>query len=185
MAEYGARCILYRGSFTKLLEAYSRPYMEELTNGYETLSIRYLPSLSVNDTEDVEYLQKRFYETLCHKKKLELERGQAMIGPHRDDFEFLINEKSARLFASQGQQRSVILCIKLAMADIIKDRTGFLPVLLMDDILSELDKKRQSFLTDKIKGKQTIITCTSIGGLRKSKHASFFTVEQGHILKDE
>lgn len=185
MAEYGARCMMHRGSFTRLLESYSAPYMEELTGGKEQLSLRYLPSFVSDNTDDVAYLKERFYETLCRIKQAEIERGQALSGPHRDDLEFLINGKNARLFSSQGQQRSIILCIKLAMADIVKDRTGYFPVLLLDDIMSELDKKRQSFLTEKIKGKQTVITCTGAGGLRKSKHVSFFTVEQGKIIKDE
>ena len=118
-------------------------------------------------------------------KRAEIERGQSLTGPHRDDIEFLINGKNVKLFGSQGQQRSCILCVKLAMTEIIKDRTGFYPVLLLDDILSELDKKRQSYLTEKIKGKQTIITCTGVSGLRKSKRVTFFTVENGNIKKEQ
>lgn len=185
LTEYGARLFMYRGSFISLLEKYASEKLEELTEEKENLKIKYVPSVHLKDINDVEKIKNDFKEKLDRLKNAEIERGQALTGPHRDDAEFLINGKNVKLFGSQGQQRSVILCLKLAMTEIIKDRTGTFPVLLLDDIMSELDKKRQSYLTEKIKGKQTIITCTGTSGLRKSKRVSFFTVENGKIKKEE
>lgn len=185
MAEYGSRIFMYRGSFIKLLEEYAKIKMDELTEGKEELKIKYVPSVPLGNINDVEKIKASFRDKMERMKNAEIERLQALTGPHRDDVEFIINGKNSKLYSSQGQQRSVILCLKLALTEIIKDRTGSYPVLLLDDILSELDKSRQSYLTEKIKGKQTIITCTKTSGLRKSKRSSFFTVEDGIIKKEE
>lgn len=185
LTEYGARLFMYRGSFISLLEKYSCEKMEELTGGKEKLKIKYVPSVPLRDIKDVEKIKNDFKEKTERLKNAEIEKCQALTGPHRDDVEFLINGKNVKLYGSQGQQRSLILCLKLAMTEIIKDRTGTFPVLLLDDIMSELDKKRQSYLTEKIKGKQTVITCTGTSGLRKSKRVSFFTAEKGKIKREE
>lgn len=185
MTEYGARLFMYRGSFIKMLEQYAKEKMDELTEGRENLEINYVPSVSLRDINDVEKIKEDFREKTEKLKNAEIERMQALTGPHRDDVEFLINGKNVKLFGSQGQQRSCVLCLKLAMTEIINDRTGSYPVLLLDDIMSELDRKRQSYLTEKIKGKQTVITCTGASGLRKGKRSTFFTVENGIIKKEE
>lgn len=185
MTEYGARLFMYRGSFIKMLEEYAEKKLDELTGGKEKLNIEYVPSVSLRDINDVEKIKEDFKEKTEKLKNAEIEKMQALTGPHRDDVQFLINGKNVKFYGSQGQQRSVILCLKLAMTEIIKDRTGNYPVLLLDDILSELDKKRQSYLTEKIKGKQTIITCTGASGLRKSKRSFFFTVEKGTVKKED
>lgn len=184
LAEYGSRLIMYRASFVRLLEKHTALFMAELSENKENLTINYVPSLKVKDFENVEQIKKEFLAKAERLKEAEIERGQCLTGPHRDDVEFLINGKNVKLFGSQGQQRSVMLCVKLAMTEIIKERTGFYPVLLLDDIMSELDKKRQSFLTEKIRGKQTIITCTGTNGLRRSKRVSFFNVIDGKIEKE-
>ena len=85
-----------------------------------------------------------------------------MVGVHRDDIDIFINGKPAKNYASQGQIRTAVLSLKLAETEIIKEETGEYPVMLLDDILSELDKSRREFLISKIKGKQIIITCTDI-----------------------
>ncbi len=184
LLEYGARLMMYRGSFVRMLENYAALHMEELTLGAEKLKINYVPFIESKDTDDIEENKKAFLLRLEKLKNAEIERGQSLTGPHRDDLEFLINDKDVKFFGSQGQQRSVILCVKLAMTEIIKDRCNFYPILLLDDIMSELDKKRQSYLIEKIKGKQTIITCTGTSGLRRSKRVSFFNVKEGNFLKE-
>lgn len=185
LSEYGARLIMYRGSFTRLLSDYAKIHMDLLTEGKEELVINYDPFIKTSDCFNIEKNKEFFIESMEKLKNAEIERGQALTGPHRDDIEFLINGNNVKLFGSQGQQRSCILCVKLAMTEIIKDRCGFYPVLLLDDILSELDKKRQYYLIEKIKGKQTIITCTGVSGLRKSKRVTFFTVKSGKINKEQ
>lgn len=185
LLEYGSRIIMMRGSFISLLEKYSKIKIYELSEEKENLSINYVPSVEVEDTNNLEKIKEEYLKRCEKMKRAEKEREMVLVGPHRDDIEFLINGKNVKVYGSQGQQRSVILCMKLAMVEIIKDRTGSYPVLLLDDIMSELDKKRQAYLIEKIRGKQTIITCTGTTGLRKSKRVSFFTVENGKFLKKE
>ena len=112
----------------------------------------------------------------------ELEQGCTLYGPHRDDIEILIDEKDAKSFASQGQQRSAVLSLKLAQAEILFEETGEYPVLLLDDILSELDEKRRSFLVKKIPDKQVIITCAGIDKVFDGSNANIITVKDGRIV---
>ena len=102
-------------------------------------------------------------------------------GPHRDDIEFLINEKSAKHFASQGQQRSAILSMKLAECNIFKQRCGHYPSLLLDDIMSELDKGRQTYIIKNIHEIQLFITCCDEDNINGFENGKRFFVENGTI----
>jgi len=102
-----------------------------------------------------------------------------MAGPHRDEIDFEINGKNAKSYASQGQIRTAVLCLKSAQMEIIKEETGNYPVMLLDDILSELDKKRRDFLVSQIKGKQIIITCTDIEKSFISENTSIIKIKDG------
>ena len=93
---------------------------------------------------------------------------------------FKINGKNARGFASQGQQRSTVICMKTAQMELMREETGEYPVLLLDDIMSELDSERRAFLTEKIKGKQVIITCTDADGALK--YDNIIKIENGRVV---
>ena len=100
---------------------------------------------------------------LLHKnRKKDIETKNTSVGPHRDDFSIEINGIDARSFGSQGQQRTSVLTIKFASLEIIKELLGEYPVLLLDDVLSELDTNRQEYILNSIKEVQTLITCTGI-----------------------
>ncbi len=113
----------------------------------------------------------------------DLEYRMTMIGPHRDDFEIFMNEKNIKKYGSQGQQRSCVLKIKLAECEIIKEKTGEMPPILLDDILSELDEKRRTALIENIKDNQVIITCTDKEFLNNME-GSYFKVQEGKIYKN-
>lgn len=117
-------------------------------------------SLNYTCPEDsIECISNYLKTELQNKRQEELARKQACVGPHRDDIEFLINGIDAVKFASQGQQRTLVLALKLSELDIIKEKTGYAPILLLDDVLAELDETRQNFLLNSIeKDVQTIIT---------------------------
>lgn len=125
-----------------------------------------------------EEMLKKLESSFSH----ELEQGYTLYGPHRDDLIITIDEKDAKTFASQGQQRSAVLSLKLAQAEILFEETGEYPVLLLDDILSELDFKRRSFLVKKIPDKQVIITCAGVDEVFKGSNANIITVQNGHII---
>src|SRR5690606_3165478 len=117
-------------------------------------------------------------------KQKEIERGVTLIGPHRDDLQFIVNGYDVQTFGSQGQQRTTALSLKLAEIELIKQETRETPILLLDDVLSELDDFRQSHLLNTIQGEvQTFVTTTSVEGIHHEtiKHAKMFHVKQGKV----
>ncbi|MBP5159922.1 MAG: DNA replication and repair protein RecF, partial [Lachnospiraceae bacterium] len=109
------------------------------------------------------------------------------VGPHRDDLEFLINGESARKFGSQGQQRTTALSLKLAEIELVKNKIGDNPVLLLDDVLSELDRDRQTMLLDSIRDTQTMISCTGLEEFVENRLSCdrIYHVENGSISRAE
>ena len=106
-----------------------------------------------------------------------------MTGPHRDDFEIFLNGISIKKFGSQGQQRSCVLKLKLSECEIIKEKTGEMPPILLDDILSELDEEKRHLFIENIKNTQVIITCTDKEFL-KGMEGFYFRVHKGKIYKE-
>jgi DNA replication and repair protein RecF len=161
-------------------------YHREVQN-FHDIKILELPSATQHNSHDSE-TEKTIFQTLLHslnKRKLEeLVRGQTLSGPHRDDLIFLLNDKEATSFASQGQQRSLVLALKLSELELIKEHLSEPPVLLLDDVLAELDLKRQSLLMAQITSDmQTIISTTHISSFSSAwlENAHFFDVKSGTI----
>ena len=124
----------------------------------EDLDIKYENTIDV-DFLNVSDLSILVYDKLNELKTEEIKKGQCLIGPHRDDVAFFINNLDAKRYASQGQQRTIVLALKLSELDIIQEKINEMPILLLDDVLAELDNLRQNYLLDTIKdGVQTIIT---------------------------
>ena len=101
------------------------------------------------------------------------------MGPHRDDIDILINGKSARLYGSQGQQRSCVLALKLAEASLLKEKTQEEPVALLDDVMSELDEKRQDYILNHIKDWQVFITCCDANTVLRLKKGKTVKIKNG------
>jgi len=153
LAEAGMKIMNLRSSYIERINKKAAEIQKEISGGREELSLIYSPSVKLGEN----YLEK-----LAEYKEKEKENLFCMVGVHRDDIDILINGKLAKNYASQGQIRTAILSLKLAETEIIKEETGEYPVMLLDDILSELDKSRREFLISHIKGKQIIITCTDV-----------------------
>ena len=125
-------------------------------------------------------------EKISLNRKREIERGVTLIGPHRDELIFNVNNRDVQTFGSQGQQRTTALSLKLAEIELIHSEIGEYPILLLDDVLSELDDYRQSHLLNTIQGKvQTFVTTTSVDGIdhQTLKDASTFSVEAGFMSR--
>lgn len=153
LAETGSRIMTLRESYIERINQKAREIQNEISGRKEELNLIYNPSVK---------LKENYLEKLTEYKEKEKENLFCMVGVHRDDIDIFINGKPAKNYASQGQIRTAVLSLKLAETEIIKEETGEYPVMLLDDILSELDKSRREFLISKIKGKQIIITCTDI-----------------------
>ncbi len=154
----------------------------KLISDSENLTIKY-----DYDGDGVEAILENLKAELIERKSEEIARKQCCVGPHRDDVIFYINDNDASKFASQGQQRTLILALKLAELDMLKEKTGEPPVLLLDDVLAELDDLRQNFLLKSIQnGIQTILTSvdTLLFDDEFLKTVSLIRVEHGEILNN-
>lgn len=154
---YAKPIILARETFLSKLNEIGSEKMSLLTGGIDTLKIQYKPNSTV------ENLKTKLENNIDREILL----GNTQFGPHKDDINFIVNDIEGKTFASQGQQRSIVLSIKLAEIDIIYEETGEKPVLLLDDVFSELDENRQKFLMDSISGLQSFITCTGVEDVLK------------------
>ena len=177
-----------RVSFVQDISELTYKNMMNISNGQESLKIRYkssvLESLNIADVTDEGFTEKNLTKVMMKKSFDDIMRGSTKIGPHQDDLEFYINDLDAKMYASQGQQRSIVLSLKLAEINYLKSKTGTYPVLLLDDVLSELDKNRQLKLLDAInENVQTFITTPSISDIKEDllKKAKVFKIENGNI----
>lgn len=166
----GAQLCCYRYFLFKKMMTYISQYYEEITQGRETLSACYIPSWceynsEVNMSIDFDRDEARVHleEALKKERKKEIERKRSSIGPHVDKIEFFIDSKNASIYGSQGQQRSIVLAIKLAEVALIQEILNQKPLLLLDDVMSELDESRRNALIKLIIGDiQTFITTTNL-----------------------
>lgn len=153
----GSNIIFLRKKFLKEIEKIAKE-KHRIISETEELKIKYDCSFLTDETE-LDDIVANFKKSLEERKTEEIRRCQACVGPHRDDIIFYINENEATKFASQGQQRTIVLALKLSELDIITEKTGDEPILLLDDVLAELDDIRQNYLLKSINDKtQTIIT---------------------------
>ncbi len=172
IASSGEKIIDYRKKYIENLNIFLPSVYNGLSSGKETLETSYICSF-----ED-----ENFKEKLKEIRKEDMFSGVTSIGPHRDDLEFKINRVSARSFGSQGQKRSVALSLKLAEAEVIRNKTGECPVFLLDDVMSELDPKRQDFILNHIEGMQTFLTCCDPSNFKNLKAGKIFEVKKGKIV---
>lgn len=159
LIEAACEIVIMRHNFINEISVISKAIHEKITMGLEDLDIGYVSDVTKFDSKDK--IKEQMYEKINKKRDFEIKKGYTLIGPHRDDIMIKINSIDVRSFGSQGQQRSAALSLKLSEIDIINKVTGEYPVLILDDVLSELDKNRQRYLIDNLSHVQTILTCTS------------------------
>ena len=173
-----------RSKFIKLLNEKSREIFKTIT-GLDGFHIVYNSNIDIN-LENKELIKKEYEFKLDKMFKSEIKFRASLVGPHRDDFEFYLNDNNLKQYGSQGQQRIAVLSIKLAEISIFKEYTGTTPILLLDDIFSELDTKKKNNLLKYIKNSiQTIITTTDLATINKRviEKAKLIEIEDGKIKK--
>lgn len=171
LAEYGMAIIEYRKNFVEKLSEFSKKIHLEISG--EDFEIKYKSAFSTKE---------EFKKKLDESIDKEIEQGFTMYGPHRDDLDIFTQDKDIKTYGSQGQHRSAVLALKLSQADIIYEDTGEYPILLLDDIMSELDSGRRAYLVSKIKNKQVIITCTDADEIGIGKDANLIHIDDGKII---
>jgi recF protein len=184
MCRVSAQIIRYRASFSKRLCEKAVPIHRDFSGGGEVLDIRYKTVSTVTDpTGGFNEICNEIYSHQASHRQAELDSQSCLTGAHKDDLEIFIDGKPARSFASQGQTRTAALSIKLAEREIHLDETGEYPVLLLDDVLSELDAKRQDFVLNRIGQGQTLITCCEDEKIMERTGGRVLSVEKGRITK--
>ena len=149
---------------------------EELELGYETVS---------TVTDPLAQPKELLPQLLTHQethRQAELDARQCLSGPHKDDLSVVIAGKNAKTYASQGQTRTAALSLKLAQREIFQEETGEWPVLLLDDVLSELDPRRQAFVLNRIRGGQVFITCCEEEKLEGLEGGRAFHIQDGRLV---
>lgn len=182
MCRASAQLIRYRAAFAARLGKAAGPIHGEFSGEGERLELSYK---TVSTVKDPFASAKEIYYDVCEHqerhRQAELDAQQCLTGAHKDDLEILINGKAARSFASQGQTRTAALSLKLAEREIFLAETGEYPILLLDDVLSELDSRRQEFVLNRIGGGQTLITCCEDEGISSRTGGRVLFIEKGRI----
>jgi DNA replication and repair protein RecF len=182
LVKTGSRIMRVRKEFIEILNTKAEARHIKLTNNAEKLEINYTPSININKKYELLEIESEFEKALESALSRELHKCTTLYGPQRDDYDIILNGMSTKLYGSQGQQRTAVLSIKLSEIDIMKELTGEYPVLLLDDVLSELDNKRQEYLFKNIENIQTFITCTDRSFYNKSGiKTRFINVQNGVV----
>ncbi len=184
LAGVSAELIAYRTEYVQKIGAHATALQREISGGKESLELRYLSCIGDTEGLEVAEIKEKLLQKLQDSQKRELDARESMVGPHREDIGYFVNGQDAKLYASQGQQKTIVLCQKLAEVALISEETGDLPVLLLDDIMSELDKKRQHFILNHIRDMQILITCTDVDGFQMEGDVNLFRVEEGRVEKE-
>ncbi len=171
IAQNGEKIIFLRKKYIEYLNNFIPTIYDGISSGKEFLETRYIKNFEGSILKELE-----------NSRKEDMFSGTTSIGPHRDDIEFKINGINARNFGSQGQKRSIALSLKLAEAEVISKKTGEKPVILLDDVMSELDKSRQNFILNHIDGMQSFLTCCDENNIKNLKSGKKFLIKNGRVV---
>jgi DNA replication and repair protein RecF len=182
LAEDAAFITEIRAKYLKHLFELVNGYLHEMTGGRENVDFRYVSAIG---REDIDRLFDRNENFIQYRKMFskdiqkEIILGTTLSGSHKDDFEIHLNGMNAKYFASQGQQRSIALAMKLAEGELSKQESGEYPVFLLDDVLSELDRERKKYILSELHGRQVIITTCDENDFKDISNARKIYVENG------
>lgn len=186
VAQYGGAVITARAKLLQDMGKFAAVIHSDITRGGEVLQLRYVSQVHDDAFGDADAATARLQDLFAKSRQRELDQGTSLVGPHRDDVQFIVNDRDVATFGSQGQQRTTALAVKLAEIDLMKQETGEYPVLLLDDVLSELDDNRQTHLLRAIQDKvQTFLTTTSLDGIAREiiQEPAIFHVDDGTLTR--
>ncbi|MFZ5968724.1 MAG: DNA replication/repair protein RecF [Bacillota bacterium] len=185
MIDLGTRLIMDRNVFIKRMSTLSRLIHRKITDNQENFEVKYVSNIPL--AEEYEGIYNNFKIKLKKALEVDIMRGMTTVGPHRDDLDFFVNGIDIKTYGSQGQQRTSALSLKLAEIELVKAETAEYPILLLDDVMSELDIHRQQFLIKSLRDIQTFITTTELKALEawNVHKKSIFYVEKANISRAE
>jgi len=172
LAESGAQVRQFRKDYIEALSPHVSTIYDGLSRGREQMLLQYDPKETDKDA---------LYAALRASRTTDMKAGFTTVGPHRDDIDILIGGTSARLYASQGQQRSAVLSLKLAESTLLSQSYNEKPIILLDDVMSELDSSRQEYILNHIEGFQVFVTCCDPAAIEKLAGGSIYHIENGRV----
>lgn len=187
LSESGSQIIFKRLEFLQELEKYADKLHNQITQGKEQLQFQYESTLKEYQGKSVLELKQSLIEQYKTMMDKEIFQGATLLGPHRDDVRFMLNDKNVQVYGSQGQQRTAALSVKLAEIDLMKEKTHEYPILLLDDVLSELDGARQTHLLKTIQNKvQTFLTTPGLSDVAQQliNKPKIFRIDNGKITEE-
>ena len=177
----GAHILKERYDYLEMLSQPSKSYHNGISCEKEDLDICYISTAKTEKQDTLPQIREKLYQAFKESRHEDYHTGYTSVGPHRDDLDIRINNVSARKFGSQGQQRSAVLSMKLSEAELLYQKNEERPVILLDDVLSELDNKRQDFLLNKVESYQVFVTCCEESNKEQLKNGKVFYVENGEV----
>lgn len=184
LAAFGSRIMRRRARVLTRLTPLAQNWHQQISGNSELLQINYNPNVGYSQDEP-QQVQEAFLTAISERSLVERQLGTTVVGPHRDEIELLINQTPAKSYGSQGQQRTLVLALKLAELDLIEHIIGESPILLLDDVLAELDLHRQNQLLEAISSRcQTLITATHLNAFEQNwlKASQILSVNSGRIM---
>lgn len=178
-----AGIIIYdRLKYISIFNKITRPIYSGMSSEKETIVITY--SQNFNKSATASEISEFVFKQIQSNRTQDLRLGFTTIGPHRDDIDFFINDIPSKSFASQGQQRSIVLALKLAEADILCQKFKEPPVMLLDDVMSELDELRQNYILNSIRAKQIFITCCEPSTVTRLITGKVYNIDNGKVREE-
>ena len=183
LVEYGSYITTARAGYIAKLAQKAGEIYTGISGEAERLEICYCSAAAGGEEQaDRTRCREAMHRALKDCRREDIKTGMTTVGPHRDDVEILLNEKRARSFGSQGQQRSCVLALKLAECELLQEISGEAPVVLLDDVTSELDQYRRSYLLNHLHGKQVFITCCDDAAFAEMEEGRVFRIHDGKIV---
>ncbi len=181
-AHYGALIMSNRERYVERLKTAAKDNHLGISSETEELKVYYSSQIGEIDNNNTDSIKNALLSELINSREQDIREGSTSKGPHRDDLVCLINDMDVRQYGSQGQQRSAVISLKLAEAQLIREVYGEDPVILLDDVLSDLDKGRRAFLLSKLSDKQVFITCCDRETVELSPDCGNFYIEGGKLV---
>lgn len=187
LAKYGSYIYILRRDFIKKISIISKNMHDKLTDGIEELSITYKNQIDINDEDTVASVYNKFLEKLSSNREHDMETRTTKYGLHKDDLNIFINDLDVRLYGSQGQQRTASISLKLSEIELINNEVGEYPILILDDVFSELDETRQKLLVDNLSLVQMFITTAEVShkNIFDKGNTTIFNIKQGSVISIE
>lgn len=188
LSKIGTIITIIRKSYIEKISIYAKKIYFGISQNKENFDINYISTIFKNYKDIKNYTQEDinfYYLRLKQSFENDIKQGYTTVGIHRDDFDVKIDNLSVKTYGSQGQKRSCIISLKMGEAEIINIKTGENPVILLDDVMSELDKKRQNYILNHVKNMQVFITCCDIFNTIDLNKGKIFYIKNGNIEKEE